>query len=90
MSEETKVEQTEAERPTITLGNVQYFGDNLSEEAIGILNDVKIVDVKLKDYETSFNIARFAKDALIARLDVSTFEKVPGQEETTETEAPVA
>ena len=75
-----EVTQKEVTQPeTIKIDEVDYLVSSLTEGALKILQDMSIVNEKLKETEVTFNIFRLAKDALYAKLivDIDKFEKAP-------------
>ena len=73
--------EEQTERGIVTIDSVQYYVDSMTKEAQTALNDTRVIDEEMRRLETSFNIARVAKEAMMSKVatDIATFEVVPGQ-----------
>lgn len=68
-------------RETVIINEIEYYVDTLTKSSMGILQDMNIVNTELKKIETSFNIVKLAKEALLSKLllEVDNFERVKSE-----------
>ena len=67
---------------TTQIGEKIYSNESMSEKAVGIIEDIRIIDVKLMDYSISTNIAKIAKNLFIEELtkEIPNMEEVPNHD----------
>ena len=76
---------TVEDRATISINDVLYYQDSLTEEAIQMIETVNLIQGEIEKFQLNANIAIAAKDTFIKNIEdiADQFEKV----ENTETKA---
>ena len=59
---------SEQTNKTVVIDEETYLIDELTEEAKKLLADIGVVELKMQDYQTSYNIALLAKNTLLEKL----------------------